>query len=69
MRTHKQVEQVLIDKIRDLSPEKIDEVTDFVDFLRSRDEGRHLTQVATKLSEQAFNQVWDNPDDADYDHL
>ena len=29
----------------------------------------HLTQAATKLSEPSFQQVWDNPYDADYDRL
>ena len=29
----------------------------------------HLSQAATKLSEPSFQQVWDNPDDADYDRL
>ncbi|MBI4719411.1 MAG: toxin-antitoxin system, antitoxin component, Xre family protein, partial [Planctomycetes bacterium] len=39
-----------------------------VDFLRSRAADRELTRVAERLSEAALRQVWDNPDDADYDH-
>jgi hypothetical protein len=62
-------EQVLIKKIRTLPPDKIVEVEDFVDFLRQRNEDRRLTEAAAKLSEKAFHQVWDNLDDADYDHL
>jgi hypothetical protein len=62
-------EQVLIEKIRTLPPDKIVEVEDFVDFLRQRNEDRRLTEAAAKLSEKAFHQVWDNLDDADYDHL
>ena len=42
---------------------------DFVDFLILRDEERRLTAAATKLSEDAFQRVWDNPDDAEYDRL
>lgn len=61
--------QTLIDKIRILPPDKIVEVEDFVDFLRQRNEERHLTQAAMKLSEAAFQKVWDNPDDAEYDKL
>ena len=38
---------------------------DLVDFLRRRNIDRRLTQAATKLSEKAFQKVWDNPDDAD----
>ena len=59
----------LIEKIESLPPEKIAEVEDYVDFLRQRVLDQQLTQAATKLSEPAFQQVWDNPDDAAYDQL
>jgi len=62
-------EQELIEKIRTLPPEKMAEVEDFVDFLRGRQRDRQLTQAATKLSAAAFERIWDNPDDADYDTL
>jgi hypothetical protein len=62
-------EKSLIDKIRSLPPEKLVEVEDFVDFLKMRDEDRLVTHAATKLSEDSFRQVWDNPDDAEYDRL
>ena len=57
----------LFAKIRSLPPERVTEVEDFVDFLRSRDEEQQLTRAAAKLSEAAFAKVWDSPDDADYD--
>jgi hypothetical protein len=59
----------LVEKIRSLPPERVAEVEDFVDFPRQRDENRHLVEAATRLSEEAFAAVWDNPDDADYDRL
>ena len=62
-------DQSLIDKIRSLPPEKVAEVEDFVDFLKMREEDRLVTHAATKLSEEAFRRVWDNPDDAEYDRL
>ena len=62
-------EAVLLDKIRELPPDKVAEVEDFVDFLRQRSGDRKLTEAASKLSEPSFRQVWDNPDDADYDRL
>jgi hypothetical protein len=62
-------EDDLILKIRSLPPEKLAELEDFVDFLRSREEGAILSIAATKLSEAAFQKVWDNPEDADYDRL
>jgi len=61
-------EQALIEKIRQLSPQKLAEVEDFVDFLRARDE-RRLTQAAAGASEAAFTKVWDNEADAAYDRL
>jgi hypothetical protein len=65
----KRSEEELIRRIRSLSPERVAEVEDFVDFLRQRDDGRRLTDAASRLSEPAFAKVWDNPDDADYDQL
>jgi hypothetical protein len=59
----------LVEKIRSLPPERVAEVEDFVDFLRQRDKNRNLVEAATRLSEEAFAAVWDNPDDADYDRL
>jgi hypothetical protein len=58
----------LIEKIRNLPPERIAEVEDFIDFIAQRDE-RRLVQAATKLSEEAFGQVWDNEEDSVYDQL
>ena len=40
-----------------------------MDFLRSRDDDRHLVTAAAKTAESAFDQVWDNDDDAEYDRL
>ncbi len=62
-------DETLIKKIRSLRPERVAEVEDFVDFLRQRDEDRRLVQAAARLSENTFQKVWDNTDDADYDRL
>jgi hypothetical protein len=62
-------EQELIEKIRQLPPDKQIEVEVFVDFLKRRDEESRLTQSAAGLSEEAFRQVWDNEADAAYDKL
>jgi len=59
----------LLEKIRSLPPDKAAEVEDFVDFLSRREEHRRLVGTAVKLSEDAFQRVWDNPDDAIYDQL
>lgn len=69
MREEDVKENTLIEKIRTLPPEKVAEVEDFVDFLRHRNEDHLLTQAAAKLSENAFQKVWDNPEDDDYDRL
>lgn len=62
-------DQVLIEKLKSLPPQRRAEVEDFVDFLRSRDEEQRLTHAAAQASEPAFKAVWDNPDDAEYDRL
>lgn len=64
-----QNEQAIIEKLKALPPERVAEVEDFVDFLRTRNQEQRLTQTATKASAPAFNKVWDNPEDADYDRL
>jgi hypothetical protein len=62
-------DQALIEKIRSLPPEKIAEVEDFIDFLHHRSEDRFLSKAGAKLSEGAFQKVWSNPGDTDYDRL
>ena len=61
--------QALLKKLRNLPPERVAEVEDFVDFLHARGADRQLTRAATKAAERAFAKVWDNPDDAAYDKL
>jgi hypothetical protein len=62
-------EDVLIEKIRQLSEAKQLEVEDFIDFLSQRTQDQELSQLAMQSSEAAFATVWDNPDDAVYDDL
>jgi hypothetical protein len=62
-------EDQLLAKIRRLPPEKLAAVEYFVDFLSEREEDRRLARSATKVSEAAFAEIWDNPDDAEYDRL
>lgn len=62
-------DQVLFDKIKQLPPDRLAEVEDFVDFLRTREDELRLTRDAGKASEASFARVWDNDDDAGYDRL
>lgn len=59
----------LFDKIQSLPPEKVAVVEDFVDFLSNRDNDYLLKKAVGKLAEASFREVWDNPDDAEYDSL
>ena len=59
----------LVEKLRNLSPERLSEVEDFVDSLSTGDQDRKLVQTASIVSETALNAVWDNPLDAEYDRL
>lgn len=47
-------EYVLIEKIRQLLPQRMPEVEDFIDFLRALDEEHRLPQVAAPASEASF---------------
>ena len=62
-------DQILFDKIKQLPPQRLAEVEDFVDFLRGRETEQRLTHAAAKASEASFAQVWDNDEDAAYDRL
>ena len=62
-------EKLLLEKIKQLSPQRVAEVKDFVDFLHSREDVQRDTRAATKASEASFAQVWDNDDDAVYDRM
>lgn len=59
----------LIDKLESLSPERMAEVEDFVDFLKSRDQSSGLARVAARVAEPSLKKVWDNSEDSDYDAL
>ncbi|MDZ4732294.1 MAG: toxin-antitoxin system, antitoxin component, Xre family protein [Nitrospirota bacterium] len=63
-------EQMLLEKLRQLAPERVVEVEHFVDFLAQRQADELcLAHAASRLAEPAFTYVWDNPADADYDRL
>ncbi len=62
-------ERFILSKIRKLSPERIAEVADFVDFLSQKDQEQQLLQAAEKMAEDTFKTVWDNPEDNAYDRL
>lgn len=61
--------QALIDELKQLPPERVAEVEDFVDFLRSRQGERALERAAVRVAVPAFEMVWNNDDDGDYDRL
>jgi len=44
----------LIAKLKDLPPERVAKVEDFVDFLRTREEERSLERAATRTAEPTF---------------
>ncbi|NER08090.1 MAG: toxin-antitoxin system, antitoxin component, Xre family protein [Okeania sp. SIO3C4] len=52
-----------IAKIRSLPPDKVAEIIDFVDFFSQQQQQQNLTHSTTKLSETAFEKIWDNPED------
>ncbi|MEH1871118.1 toxin-antitoxin system, antitoxin component, Xre family protein [Nostoc sp.] len=69
MQTDSISEQRLLKKIRQLPPEKVLLVEDFIDSLDQQNTDHRLTFAAAKLSEPVMLKIWDNPDDAEYDKL
>ncbi len=61
--------RALIAKIQDLPANRLAEVEDFIDFIRSREQGQALTRAAAASSERAFVAIWSNPEDDVYDVL
>ena len=47
-------EKTLIEKVRALSPDKVSQVLDFVDFLSHKDNERRLIRASNKLAEPVF---------------
>ena len=69
MIANKTLENRLMEKVKKLSVKQIQQVEKFIDSLSQENTDRQLTLSSTKLSESAFNKIWDNPEDADYDNL
>ena len=61
--------QHMLEKLEHLSPDRLAEVEDFIDFLQQRDQDKRLRQDFARASEAAFAKVWDNDEDAIYDQL
>ena len=62
-------EHQLNEKIMQLPPTRLAEVTDFVDFLLCREKDRARTQSVAQAATPSFAAVWDNDADAVYDKL
>jgi hypothetical protein len=50
-----------------LSPERVAEVEDFINFIRLRNQNHQMRAAATRTCQLSFERIWDNPDDAAYD--
>jgi len=65
---HPPVEDV-VKKLKELPPDRLAEVEDFIDFLSRRSQYRALTIAAMTISEPSLEGLWDNDQDAAYDEL
>lgn len=63
------LEKRILEKVKKLSFEQIQQVEQFIDSLSQEETEQQLTLISAKLSEPVFRQIWDNLEDADYDHL
>ena len=64
----RQIEQV-VRKLQLLPPDRVSEVEDFIDFLSQRGQDQQLVQAAMAASQPALSEIWNNPEDAEYDQL
>jgi len=69
MTANSTLENRLIEKLKKLSLEQIQQVENLIDALSQDNTERELTVLSTKLSESVFAKIWDNPEDAEYDNL
>ena len=71
MITLTQNEEKIITKIRQLSPDEIQKLEEFIDQLSQpkNNSDKYLTLAASKLSESVLAKIWDNAEDAEYDNL
>jgi hypothetical protein len=64
----RQIEQV-VRKLQLLPPDRVSEVEDFIDFLSQRGQDQQVVQAAMAASQPALSEIWNNPEDAEYDQL
>ena len=71
MTTDTLTEQRILTQIRQLSPDKIQKLEEFIAQLSQpkNNSDQYLTLAASKLSESVLAQIWDNAEDAEYDNL
>ncbi|MDJ0601564.1 MAG: toxin-antitoxin system, antitoxin component, Xre family protein [Crocosphaera sp.] len=60
-------EKRLLEKVKHLSFQQMQQVEEFIDSLNSENADQALILASTQLSESSFNKVWDNLEDAVYD--
>ena len=62
-------EKFILAKIRMLPPDKIVEISNFVEFISQKNQDRQLSKAARNMAENTFIKVWDNAEDEVYDQL
>jgi hypothetical protein len=69
MTTDTLTEQRILTQIRQLSPDKIQKLEEFIDQLSQlkNNSDQYLTLAASKLSESTLAKIWDNLENAEYD--
>ena len=71
MTTDTLTEQRILTQIRQLSPDKIQKLEEFIDqpSQPKNNSDQYLTLAVSKLSESVLGKIWDNAEDAEYDIL
>lgn len=63
------VKDAIKQELERLPEDVLEKVLDFIRLLESKKEMKSLTDAAQKLSENSFDTIWNNEEDAVYDDL
>jgi hypothetical protein len=63
------VKELIKNEIEKLPENLLQEILDFIQFIEARRATTLLVKASQEMSQQSFERVWDNDEDAVYDSL
>lgn len=59
----------MIEKLKHVPPDRLAEISDFIDFILQKDQENRLKRDFVQASEASFANIWDNDEDSAYDSI